>query len=62
MDNKKKRVHVTDETKNKDLTVRVSICELEIKNLKYQLQFLCKPFMEKQRNKVPFLFQMALRI
>jgi len=32
-----------------DLTIRVSICELEIKNLKHQLQYLCKPFIDKQK-------------
>ena len=49
MDNKHKAVHGTGENKPHDLTVRVSICELEIQNLKYQLKYLCKPFIERQR-------------
>jgi hypothetical protein len=37
------------ENKSHDLTLRVTVCELEIKNLKYQLHYLCKPFIPKQK-------------
>ena len=49
MDSKQKNVHGTEESKNQDLSVRVSICELEIKNLKYQLHYLCKPVVDLKK-------------